>query len=474
LGSYWAHQDLPREGTRPTASSSPAGVTAGRLPSRGVDLLEMRIAVIGLNDNVTKQNMWSDQPEKVKRSMNPEANFPNKPQNSGSGPGRARDPAADSGIPAAGQPALSMSSLGNFGRFGNQLLQYAFLKICAQKSGARAECPPWPGQKLFGLSDPPVATRLPPAVECWEAEDNLFDVIPELIPFIEKQAGAKSCRVGPAALEHGLANVDLWGHFQVHTRFLRPHQDYFRSLFQPVPELKHILEKGWNRLQAKGRTVIGIHLRQGDLINNPLFGFAYVVPPSWWCDWLDTVWERFDQPVLFLCSDDLEQVLPAFKKYSPITSRELEIQLPESMKGLDFYVDFYLLTQCHVVGTANSTFSTVACLLNQRASLFVRPHWDFSTKFTRFDPWNCEHLLYFGQTRRKLFKSFCEALYVARATRGVLGWLACLVEYPAALLKIKLAGVKLGHQLGGLPGATRSLLGLRPGKGVQRCDDLRD
>jgi len=40
------------------------------------------------------------------------------------------------------QFVLTMSSLGQLGRFGNQLFQYAFLRICAQKAGALVECPP--------------------------------------------------------------------------------------------------------------------------------------------------------------------------------------------------------------------------------------------------------------------------------------------------------------------------------------------
>lgn len=51
------------------------------------------------------------------------------------------------------EPVLTMSSLGQLGRFGNQLFQYAFLRICARNSGARVECPPWIGQTLFGHKD---------------------------------------------------------------------------------------------------------------------------------------------------------------------------------------------------------------------------------------------------------------------------------------------------------------------------------
>jgi hypothetical protein len=106
-----------------------------------------------------------------------------------------------------------MSSTGQLGRFGNQLFQYAFLRLCAEKSGARVECPAWVGQTLFGHQDPTISKRLPPAIERKDEEENLFDVIPEFIPYLEKLANAKSSRVEGEALNTGLVNVDLWGFF---------------------------------------------------------------------------------------------------------------------------------------------------------------------------------------------------------------------------------------------------------------------
>jgi hypothetical protein len=87
--------------------------------------------------------------------------------------------------PSNDEPVLTMSSIGQLGRFGNQLFQYAFLRICAQGSRARVECPPWIGQSLFGHQDAPIANRLPPAIEQKDNEEALFDVIPEFIPYLE-------------------------------------------------------------------------------------------------------------------------------------------------------------------------------------------------------------------------------------------------------------------------------------------------
>lgn len=327
-------------------------------------------------------------------------------------------------------PVLTMSSLGQSGRFGNQIFQYAFLRLCAQKSGARVECPPWIGQTLFGHQDDPISKLLPPAIERPEKGETFFDLIPELIPYLETLAEARSSRIGVEAIEQGLADVDLWGQFQVHTRFLKPHQKSLLTLFQPVRELKSALEEGLSQLRSKGQTLVGIHLRRGDFLKAPAVGSLLVVPTKWYCEWLDRIWDELEAPVLFLCSDDLDSVIHDFDKFCPVTSRDLDIKLPERMKelNLEFYIDFFLLSNCDVVGISNSTFSFAACLLNEHGRMFVRPHWDFSTKFTVFDPWNSEPMLWLGGENPKLFKSFVDILYVTYVTQGIVGMLrsACI------------------------------------------------
>jgi len=359
------------------------------------------------------------------------------------------------------KPVLTMSSLGKLGRFGNQIFQYAFLKICANKSGARVECPSWVGQTLFGHKDAPISKLLPPAIECWDTGENILDVIPEVIPYIEKVANARSSRVGAEALANGLVNVDLCGFFQIHTRLLRPHKEYFRSLFQPVSDLKSGLEDGLNLLRSKGKTLVGIHVRRGDFITIPQAGFTLAVPSKWWCDWLDNMWGKFENPVLFLCSDDLDSILHDFERFCPVTSRDLQVKLPESMNevNIEFYVDFFMLSNCDVMGISNSSFSFAACMLNERGKIFVRPHWDFSTKFTVFEPWDSEPILWLGGERPKPLKSFSDVLYTTYITQGFFGMLKSIcIYFPRTLVGIWATRVYLGYQVQGILGVVKSLL----------------
>ena len=361
------------------------------------------------------------------------------------------------------QPVISMSSLGDLGRFGNQLLQYAFLKVCAKKSNSRMECSSWIGQTLFGLEDAPISKRLPLAVEKSYYGPNLFDYIPEFIPYIEKLSHQNSFRIpGEEIIESDLTNVDLWGFFQVHTHYLQPYKEEIRSWFEPVSDLKSALLDGLEILRSEGKTIVGVHIRRGDFYSVPMAGFTLVVPSKWWCEWLESIWDELENPVLFLCSDDLDNVIDDFKQFSPITYKDLNIQLPERMKDLDigFYIDFYLFSNCDIAGISNSIFSFTACMLNERGTKFFRPTWNFSEKFAEFDPWNSVPLLHIGDPiKPKSFKSYGDAVYTTRITQGIWGMLKFIfIYYPKNSLKTWMIRGFLGYQIQGVLGVLKSLL----------------
>jgi hypothetical protein len=361
---------------------------------------------------------------------------------------------------SSNEAVLTMSSLGQLGRFANQLFQYAFLRICAEKSGARVETPPWIGQTLFGHKDAPISIRLPPAIERWNSRKGVFDIIPEFIPYLEKLADAKSQSIGLEALEYGLVNIDLWGFFQLPTRLLAPHKEYFRSLFQPVIELKSPLEDGLKFLRFKGKTIIGIHIRRGDYLRQQRVGFTLVFPVNWYCEWLDSIWNQLEEPVLFLCSDDIDNILPAFERFSPVIGRDLEVKIPETMQSLniEFYIDFFMLSQCDIVCISNSNFSFAACMLNEHGKMFVRPHWDFSTKFTTFDPWDSESLLW-GSQKYKFCKSLPEIVSVTYLTQGFWEMLKYILIYmPQSYIKEWGIRAYLGYQIQGIFGVFKSFL----------------
>jgi hypothetical protein len=48
---------------------------------------------------------------------------------------------------------ISFSKLGNYGRLGNQLFQYAFLRLTARRLSTQFFCPKWDGDDIFNLQD---------------------------------------------------------------------------------------------------------------------------------------------------------------------------------------------------------------------------------------------------------------------------------------------------------------------------------
>ena len=49
---------------------------------------------------------------------------------------------------------VTMTSLGRNGGFGNQLFQYAYVKLYALRHGLTAKFPYWQGRELYRLADP--------------------------------------------------------------------------------------------------------------------------------------------------------------------------------------------------------------------------------------------------------------------------------------------------------------------------------
>ncbi|CDN10858.1 hypothetical protein RintRC_1915 [Richelia intracellularis] len=218
---------------------------------------------------------------------------------------------------------------------------------------------------------------------------------------------------------------------------------------------------GLNILRSKGKTIVGIHIRRGDYMTQSLSRYTFVVPSKWRCDWLDTIWNELEDPILFLCSDELETIIDDFKRFSPVTWKDLDVKLPERMKDLDvvFYIDLFILSNCDVVGISNSSFSFAACLLSEHGKLFVRPHRAFSTKFTVFDPWNSKPVLHMGSDRSKFLKSWTDALYVTYVTQGIAAMIKCLFIYiPKQHIEIWSIRFNFGYKVKGMVGILKSFL----------------
>lgn len=274
---------------------------------------------------------------------------------------------------------VQMRALGRMGRWGNQCLQYAFLRVYAARHGAEVEIPAWAGRALLGASD-----REPTA----------------LLPRYEEPADLNGYPVPPAGAE--VVGRDFVGWAQYHTSWYLPDRDLFRAVLQPAAELEARLRPAVAALRARGGTTVGVHLRRGDY-GRTIF---YVTPVEWYLRLLARLWPTLEDPVLFVATEDPELV-DAFEVYAPATASSLGVELrAQQIPGyeylpldlrrrephqLDFYPDFHLLSRCDVLVAPSSTFSFVPALLNPS----LRQLWRSSLRlggFAREDPWDAHPL----------------------------------------------------------------------------------
>jgi hypothetical protein len=261
-----------------------------------------------------------------------------------------------------------MSTLGTMGRLGNQVFQFAFLKLYASHYSLGVQTSPWLGQYLFGHQDPPIQTPLPVVSNIsWSPH-----------PFKPAK---------PAYI-----NVDIEGQFSWHTSFYKPYKSQFQALFQPKPAIRARLEQGMNELRSKGKTIVGIHIRRGDFLRAKYADHPrnFPVPTEWYTQWLHSIWKSLDQPVLYIASDDLKNVTADFQLFNPVTYVDLFSDFPKEPMFHDInpsiYPDYYVLTQCDLLAISNSSYSFSASMLNTRCHTFMRPH--KSKALVSYFPWN--------------------------------------------------------------------------------------
>lgn len=271
---------------------------------------------------------------------------------------------------------ITMRNLGRMGRAGNQLFQVGFLRLYAQQYNCQLQLPPWFGNELFGADDPPITVQLPQMHEVWQGNHLDEHVPPEGDEFV---------------------NTDWVGYGQYETSYYRPHRNQFRGFFQPVQPIREPLDDAFEELRSLGKTVIGIHRRVGDY-GRLIFALT---PVNWYKRWLRENWDRFEDPVLFVATED-RSLLKDLAEWSPFTTDDFGVKLADSRAyynylaydlvkkdpwQLDWYPDLYFLSQCDVIVGSNSTFSFAAAMLAEN----LKEYWRSSLPeayFEKIDPWN--------------------------------------------------------------------------------------
>ena len=272
---------------------------------------------------------------------------------------------------------ITMKTLGQNGRFANQVFQYAFLYFYAQKYEMELQTPHWIGEELFGLKNNPI---------CKDFARLVIN---------EKSELDQTCRLT------SIGDVDFWGYFQDISYYIN-YKNEFQKLFTPVEKIKQPLTAQWSSLLSKD--IIGLHLRYGDYG----YGIFYETPLSIVLEKIEKQWARLQSPVLYIATDDL-RVCKKFKKFSPLTSRDIFSNIPCP----DFYLDFWALSHVNnLLLTSNSSFSFAAAMLNTYNPKMFRPS-ILQKSLIPFSPWNPETPVLLNEST-KLLNFFKKYIRIAR------------------------------------------------------------
>jgi len=284
--------------------------------------------------------------------------------------GQSASPSISAGI-------VRMSRLGRFGRFGNQVFQYAFLRLYAAEHGLRYEVPRWVGSDLFGHDDPPVSDM-------------------QLPEFFEPESRSILSRIPNPVL-----NVDISGYFQYHTSYFAPRKDEFRRLFRPLPRWQGPLDNAIQLMRRGGRTLVALHVRRGDYVSKQWF----LPPASLYRQWIADNLQNWNDPIVYIATDNLDQVLSEFAGFHPFSNKDINVVI----EPFSDYVDYYVLTQADALAISNSSYSFSASMLNCVATHFVRPVLGNPT-LVPFDPWNGHVFLTDQKVGEDYYDTVCAAM----------------------------------------------------------------
>lgn len=280
----------------------------------------------------------------------------------------------------AGHPMIiQMSDLDDerFGRFGNQLFKFFFLKVIENEIDCEIRFPNWLGNVAFNIpaSDKPiVADDL--VVIAPDSDYSLKDVIDIIRSRII--AGARV--------------LEIKGFFQFHTHSYSPYKNIFDKTFTLNSLLKQRVISALQEKNINDKEIVSIHIRRGDYA-------SYTDSKVFWMTPIESISNSiknldamgFKKKVLYVCSDDMAFCKREFKNkgIDYLCADDFFSFTDESTKLL---VDFCMMTLASVNIISNSSLSFFASMQNSKSNIFLRPSPNESILLP-YSPWNGEVLI---------------------------------------------------------------------------------
>ncbi|MCX5700312.1 MAG: alpha-1,2-fucosyltransferase [Candidatus Omnitrophica bacterium] len=217
---------------------------------------------------------------------------------------------------------ISFKRLGSQGRLGNQLFQYAFLRLTAQRLGVKFYCPKWIGDEIFLLNDSNERAEEP------EGIDKVYIEPPNYFGFNESTL----------KIEDG---TDISGWFQTE-KYLDKEKVKKWYVFKEAAVLA-VKIKYQHINYSKS---VGLHFRFGDKIRIlNLRSLYYTVPPRYYLEALSRV---KNEEYILVFSDEIKIAKGFLKK---VKGNIIYIE------GNKPYEDLYSMSLCHDFVCSISTLS---------------------------------------------------------------------------------------------------------------------
>lgn len=255
---------------------------------------------------------------------------------------------------------ITFRKLGKFGRFGNQLFQYAGVKLYADLNGYKAVFPKWMGNKIFEGVTPSyrlidrIRLLLLPTYQLDDVKSyNQMDMIKFILGLngrLPETINIKSLYSNPED------NINLYSHFQdeFSMELLKKHRDLVCNWFSFKPEIEIEYKKRTNHLESW----IGIHIRRGDFVKRNL-----AVQIS---EYLELLKKISNGKSIYIASDD-KNIAKEFKEFKLI---KMVNSLPNAPS---FIFDFWMLKNAQIILGCGSTFSWWAAYLNKEGKYYSPP-----------------------------------------------------------------------------------------------------
>jgi hypothetical protein len=230
---------------------------------------------------------------------------------------------------------ISFSKLGKYGRLGNQLFQYAFLRVTAQRLKTTFFCPAWEGDQIFDLKDEESRASAPHGIV------EQFDPAPE----------AGYCARALQIKDH----TEIQGFFQSDKYY--PDKDVVRSWYSFLPEIAHSVDSLYPRSLLDNAVSISLRLDK-DYSNTREYFPLY--PPSYYRRGLERA--AVEGPIVVLA--DRPDLAKVYIESLPVRDYIL-------VDGLTPPQQLYLMSRCRANVITNSTFAWWGAWLNSRNDRIV-------------------------------------------------------------------------------------------------------